>query len=65
MRRAVYPSDVVELTGRSTKFAQELIKKIKEKNNIPKDGFTSIKIFCEYTGFDELEVEKALNKKAR
>lgn len=65
MRIAVYPSDVVELTNRCAKYAQKLIKTIKEKNNIPKDGFVGIKVFCEHTGFDAQEVEKVLNKKNR
>lgn len=63
MRKVVYPSDVVNLTSRSTKFSQNLIKKIKEKHQITKNGFLSIKIFCLETGLDELVVENAINKR--
>ena len=65
MRRAIYPSDIVELTGRCEKSAQQMIRKIKQANNIPKQGFVSITMFCQYTGFDEQEVERAINKKSR
>ena len=64
MRResiTVYAKDVQRITGKSDRYARQLLKKI--RGHFKKEGhqFISVNDFCAYTGLSEQDVAKHLD----
>ena len=51
-RLCIYPKDIVKITGKSERYARNLIQKIKEKLNKEEHQFITVEEFCAYAGFE-------------
>jgi hypothetical protein len=47
-RIAVYPKDVMRITGKSERYSREILKKIKRDLNKEKHQLITIQEFCKY-----------------
>lgn len=59
-RFCIYPKDVMRMTGKGARYAQALIKQIKEANNKSKSQLVTIEEFCRFTGFSKTLVLELL-----
>lgn len=55
-RVVIYPKDVMLITGKSERYAREILKKIKAKLNKQEHQCISIQEFCTYMGLTSDEV---------
>jgi hypothetical protein len=56
----IYPKDVQLITGKSERYGQDLLTKIREHYNKEPHQFITIYEFCEFSGIPLEEVEKYL-----
>jgi predicted DNA-binding transcriptional regulator AlpA len=59
-RIAIYPKDIMTITGRSERTAYKLMADIKKKYNKQKGQFITLKEFCDFTGMKPEEVQECL-----
>lgn len=59
-RLVIYPKDVVQLTGRSERYSQKLLIKIKETFKKAPHQFVTLDEFAEFAGIPKDEVKKHL-----
>ena len=59
-RIVIYAKDVENITGRKTRSARKLLQRIREQNQKPRNGFVTVKEFCDFTGFSEADVSEFL-----
>jgi hypothetical protein len=59
-RVVIYPKDIMLITGKSERYAREILKKIKKQLNKPDNQYITIKEFCTYTGIDLLDISEVL-----
>jgi hypothetical protein len=55
-RIAVYPKDVMRITGKSERYSREILKKIKTDLNKEKHQLITIHEFCRYMAIDEVTI---------
>ncbi|MDR0227592.1 MAG: hypothetical protein LBI72_00775 [Flavobacteriaceae bacterium] len=60
MRMCLFPTDIMDLTGKSYKAVLVLMQNIRKTYNKPQKAFISIEEFCTYTGLNEEEVRQNL-----
>ena len=61
-RIIIHAQDVQALTGRSLRYAQNLLKDIRKKENKGKNHLVTISEFCSYCQFNLDEVLKGFKK---
>jgi hypothetical protein len=49
-RVAIYPKDVMQITGKSERYSREILKKIKELHNKEKHQLVSLQEFSDFIG---------------
>jgi hypothetical protein len=54
---AIYPKDIMRITGKSERYSREILKKIKTDLNKEKHHLITIKEFCNYMKISIEEVE--------
>lgn len=59
-RLVIHTKDIVIITGKSERYARELIRKMKEHYLKKSHQYITIKECCQYLGLDPDEVEKVL-----
>lgn len=59
-RLTIEPKEVAAITGKSVKYARNLLDNIRKKYNKEKHQSVTIKEFCTYQGLHEAEVRTAL-----
>jgi hypothetical protein len=59
-RICIYAKDIALITGKSERWARNLIEKIKERNQKAKHQLITIEEFCHYTGLASSVVEKKI-----
>ncbi|WP_026970221.1 hypothetical protein [Algoriphagus terrigena] len=59
-RIVIYPKDVVQLTGRSERYSQKLINKIKETLKKAPHQFVTLDEFAEFVGIPKDDLKKNL-----
>ncbi len=59
-RLCIYPKDIVKITGKSERYARNLIQKIKEKLNKEEHQFITVEEFCAYAGFEPEKVKELI-----
>jgi hypothetical protein len=59
-RIVIYPKDVVQLTGRSERYAQKLLNKIKETFKKAPHQFVTLDEFAEFAGISKDELKNNL-----
>jgi hypothetical protein len=64
MRCVVYPKDVMAMTGRSERYCQLLLSKIRKFFKKKPKQFVSIEEFCIFTGIPVREVLRYFREKA-
>ncbi len=57
-RIAIYPKDIMIITGKSERYSRELLKNIKNQLNKEKHQIVSFDEFCTYMGLKNEELEK-------
>ena len=57
-RIAIYPKDIMIITGKSERYSRELLKNIKNQLNKEKHQIVSFDEFCSYMGLKKEELEK-------
>ena len=60
-RLCIYPSDIRIITGKSERYARNLISKIKVSLNKQSHQYITFCEFCQFTGISITEVEMLLN----
>ena len=54
---AIYPKDIMRITGKSERYSREILKKIKIDLNKEKHHIVTINEFCHYMKISLIEVE--------
>lgn len=57
-RIAIYPKDIMIITGKSERYSRELLKNIKNQLNKAKHQIVSFDEFCDYMGLKKEELER-------
>jgi hypothetical protein len=57
-RIAIYPKDIMIITGKSERYSRELLKSIKNHFEKEKHHIVTFAEFCSYMGFKIEELEK-------
>ena len=60
-RVCIYPQDIVWLTGRSERYARDVIKDIKLLHRKERHQLVTIKEFCDFMGLPYDEVFRIIN----
>lgn len=55
-RLVIYAKDIQNITGRKERTARKMLANIRKHYNKPVYAFVTIKEFCEYTGFKEVDI---------
>lgn len=61
-RLCIYPQEAARLLHVTERQAQRIFKAIRKELNKKKHQAITIKEFCDYKGFEEIEVAQALDK---
>jgi hypothetical protein len=56
-RVAIYPKDIMVITGKSERYSREILKQIKSKLNKEKHQVVSLQEFCSYIGLQLGDIE--------
>jgi hypothetical protein len=56
-RVAIYPKDIMVITGKSERYSREILKQIKSKLNKEKHQVVSLQEFCSYIGLQLADIE--------
>lgn len=59
-RLCIYPKDISRVTGKSERYARDLIQKIKIKLKKEEHQFLTVEEFCAYAGFQPDEVREII-----
>jgi hypothetical protein len=59
-RCVIYPKDVQLITGKSERYGQELLTKIREHYNKQPHQFITVEEFCAFSGIPLREIENYL-----
>ncbi|MCU0355061.1 MAG: hypothetical protein MUD08_15175, partial [Cytophagales bacterium] len=59
-RICVYTKDIQRITGRSERYARQLLSRIRQANRKEAGSLVTVKEFCRFTKIGEDEVEKYL-----
>lgn len=59
-RVCISTKDIMIITGKSERYARNLLQKIRVKLDKKPNQFVTIKEFCEYTGLNEEEINKII-----
>ena len=60
IRICIYPKDIQKITGRSERYARELLYRIRRAYQKADHQFVSIEEFCQYTGLDPNAVRELI-----
>lgn len=55
-RVAIYPKDIMVITGKSERYSRDILKQIKMKLNKEKHQVVSLQEFCTYIGLQLTDV---------
>ena len=59
-RVAIYPKDIMIITGKSERYSREILKQIKQLYNKEKHQLVSIQEFCSFIGLKIEDVEQKI-----
>jgi hypothetical protein len=60
-RIAIYPKDIMIITGKSERSAREILKKIKTHYHKDKHQIVTVDEFCNFMGIKHSEFENKIN----
>ena len=61
-RLCIYPKDIMIITGKSERYSRKLLQEIKKQLGKKPNQFVTIKEFSEFSGLDELEINKIIQR---
>ena len=59
-RVAIYPKDIMIITGKSERYSRDLLKMLKEKLKKEKHQVVSLQEFCTYIGLTLADIEEKM-----
>ena len=59
-RVAIYPKDIMIITGKSERYSRDLLKQLKEKLKKEKHQVVSLQEFCTYIGLTLADIEERI-----
>lgn len=59
-RLVIYPKDIQLITGRGERYAQRLVRIMKERLGKEKHQFITIDEFCEFAGLERKDLDQYL-----
>ena len=61
-RICIYTKDIQRITGRSERYARQLLENIRREYGKPTGGLVTVQEFCRYTKIQQQEVEIFIEK---